>query len=450
MTPSSLPPSVMPIKTVAVLGLGYVGAVSSAMLARRGFKVIGVEANARKVAAYQAGQCPVREPGLDEALRQAIDHHRFTATEDLTAAVRDADVILVAVGTPSNAAGQPDLTAIDRVTEQMAHAIRADLRRRVVLIRSTVPPGTTATRLAPVLRDANPHTVVGHHPEFLREGSALRDFDAPAMIVTGSEPDRPDDRAAVNAVMAAFYHGIDAPRLALGPAESEMMKYACNVFHAIKINFANEIGSLAAACDADPQAVMHAFCQDTRLNISPTYLRPGFAFGGSCLPKDTRGLVSLGRQLGVDLPMIAAVLSANTAHLDRQLQRILALGRRRTLLVGLSFKAGSDDLRESPMVELAERLLGKGIPLSIYDADLKPGALIGANARFIEDRLPHLADLLADDLPPAVAAAETVLIAKTSHELDAIDLNGKHVIDLTRLSVTDPNHPTAAAIPRAA
>ncbi len=438
-----------PFRRVAVIGLGYVGAVSSAMLARRGFNIAGVEANARKLAAYQAGQCPVREPGLDEALRQAIDDHRFAATDDLAGAVRDADVILIAVGTPSDAAGWPDLTAIDSVTEQIAAAIASDLRRRVVLVRSTVPPGTTAARIAPLLRAANPNTVVGHHPEFLREGSALHDFEAPALIVSGSDPRSPADRAAVNSVISAFYAGIDAPRLALGPAESEMMKYACNVFHALKINFANEIGSLAAACGADPQAVMHAFCQDTRLNLSRAYLQPGFAFGGSCLPKDTRGLVCLGRECGVDLPMIGSILASNTAHLDRHLQRILALGRRRTLLVGLSFKAGSDDLRESPMVELAERLLGKGIPLSIYDPDLKPGALLGANARFIADRLPHLADLLVDDLPAAVAEAQTIVIAKSCDQLDTADQAGKQIINLTRLEATNPRQ-SVAAISRAA
>lgn len=433
------------IRTVAVVGLGYVGAVSAAMLARCGLRVIGVEMHPCKLAAFQAGQCPIREPGLDAAIAQAALDGRFTATDDLAAAVGEADVILVAVGTPSDATGQSDLSAIDRVTEQLAAAVSGDLRRRVVLVRSTVPPGTTSQRVTPILRQANPHTIVGHHPEFLREGSALRDFDSPALIVFGCDK---DDRPIVSAVMAAFYSGIDAPRLALDAAESEMIKYACNVFHAVKINFANEIGSLTAAAGADPQAVMDAFCRDTRLNISPAYLRPGFAFGGSCLPKDTRALVALARQRGIDLPMIGSVLSANAAHLDRQLQRILAYGRRPTLLVGLSFKAGSDDLRESPMVELAERLLGKGVPLRIFDADLDadalPGTLLGANARYVQQHLPHLADLLASDLPAAVAAARTIVVAKPAAALESLDLAGRDVVDLTRMQPANAGRNAAA------
>ncbi len=451
ITPHSASNNSMSIRSVAVVGLGYVGAVSAAMLARRSLRVIGVETHPRKLAAFQAGQCPIREPGLDAAIQQAVMDGRFTATDDLAAAAREADVILIAVGTPSDATGQSDLSAIDRVTEQLAASVSSDLRRRVVLVRSTVPPGTTAHRVAPVLREANPNTIVGHHPEFLREGSALRDFDAPALIVFGCAG---DDRATVSAVMAAFYGGIDAPRLALDTAESEMIKYACNAFHAIKINFANEIGSLAAAAGADPQAVMDAFCRDGRLNISPAYLRPGFAFGGSCLPKDTRALIALARQYGIDLPMIGSVLSANAAHLDRQLQRILALGRQETLLIGLSFKAGSDDLRESPMVELAERLLGKGVPLRIYDADLDadalPGTLLGANARYVQQHLPHLADLLVGDLPAAIAAARTIVIAKPAAGLESLDLTtGRSVIDLTRLTAADLSR-GSAAVSRAA
>jgi GDP-mannose 6-dehydrogenase len=428
---------------VAVIGMGYVGAVSSAALASRGCRVIGVEVSRVKLDMLRQGRSPVCEPGVDDAMRAAVRAGRFTATDRIDDAVRHSDIVMICVGTPSGDDGQVDLQAIDRVTSQLGEALRHVKHRVVVMIRSTVPPGTTRDRVASVLRAANPRTTVCHHPEFLREGSAMKDWAAPPMIVYGSD-DR--DRDEATHAIEMLYHGIDAPRLPLDTTESELMKYACNVFHAVKIDFANEIGSVAAAVGADPARVMDAMCHDRKLNISPAYLRPGFAFGGSCLPKDTRAIVGEAHRNGMRLPLIESVLTSNSEHLRRAVDRILRHGRKRTLLVGLSFKAGTDDLRESPMVELAERLLGKGIPLSIYDDDLLPNELVGANARYVHEHLPHLHLLLRDDLVDALRQVETVVIVKGGDALQGVDFTGKTVIDLSAGPATHASETAARRV----
>lgn len=415
--------------TVAMIGMGYVGAVSSAALAKQGCHVIGVEVQQAKLKMLQSGQSPVFEPGLQELVAKMHAAGKLDATDDLHAAVKEADIIMIAVGTPSDQQGKVNLNAIDRVTDELALALHFETKPRVVMVRSTVPPGTIATKIAPKLKAACPHVSICHHPEFLREGSALKDWQSPPMIVWGS--DDPSDRVAVDEAMHTLYHGVDAPHLPMGSRESELMKYACNIFHAVKIDFANEIGSLASAMGADPAAVMHAFSQDHKLNISPAYLKPGFAFGGSCLPKDTRAMMGKGREFGIDLPLISSVLDSNSAQLKRGVDQVLAQGRKRTLLLGLTFKPGTDDLRESPMVDLAEQLLGKGIPLSIYDPDLIPEKLIGANAAFVAEHLPHLKMLLRDHLDQALADAQVVVITKSIQSLQPDQLKGKTVIDLT-------------------
>lgn len=414
----------------AIVGMGYVGAVTAAAMTHRGWRVTGVEINPTKLKMLQAGKSPVSEPGLADAFAKATAGGKLDATDDLARAVENAELIMVAVGTPSADDGEADLQAIDRVTIQLAQALASRKRPCVVMIRSTVPPGTTRHRIAPIIHDANPHAAVCHHPEFLREGSALADWADPPMIVTGADG---KDSVATGRMIERIYEGIDAPRLAMAAAESELMKYACNVFHALKIDFANEIGSLAAACGADPNTVMEAFCNDRKLNISPAYLRPGFAFGGSCLPKDTRAVASRARRAGLKLPLIESVIESNDEHLSRQVDRVLRLGRQPALLLGLSFKANTDDLRESPMVELAERLLGKGVPLAIYDPDISHAAdrLLGANARYIHEHLPHLNALLRDDLAVAAGKAQTIIIGKTIKGLTDAMLADKDVVDLT-------------------
>ncbi|MBN4060926.1 UDP-glucose/GDP-mannose dehydrogenase family protein [bacterium AH-315-I18] len=440
--------TVKTMPTVAMIGMGYVGAVSSAALASQGCHVIGVEVQPTKLKMLQSGQSPVFEPGLQQLVSQMHASGKLDATDDLTAAVKAADIIMVAVGTPSNAQGQVNLDAINRVTDQLAMSLHFETKPRVVMIRSTVPPGTVATHIVPKLKASCPNIAVCHHPEFLREGSALKDWHQPPMIVWGS--DDPSDRVAVDQAMHTLYQNVDAPHLPLASRESELMKYACNIFHAIKIDFANEIGALANALGADPAKVMHAFSQDTKLNISPAYLKPGFAFGGSCLPKDTRAMMGKAHEFGIDLPLISSVLDANKAQLKRGVDAVLSHGRQRTLLLGLTFKAGTDDLRESPMVDLAEQLLGKGIALSIYDPDLIPENLIGANAVYVAQHLPHLKMLLRDDLQSALADAQVVVITKSIQSLQPEHLVGKTVIDLTgQGKFTQQNAETYQQIPNA-
>ena len=430
--------------TVAVIGLGYVGAVSAVKLAQRGCHVLGVESNAVKLEMFQRGRCPVREPGLSRAFGEVYETGRFQATDDVRGAVRRARVVFVCVGTPSDLTGSVDLGAIQRVSRQIAEALVAHPHPPVVVIRSTVPPGTTRMHIAPTLHAGNPDTVVCHHPEFLREGSAFDDWDHPAMIVYGAEH---RDRPAVRRQIDQLYAGIEAPVISVGLIESELMKYACNVFHAIKIDFANEVAAVAEAVGADPTEVMETFCCDAKLNLSTAYLKPGFAFGGSCLPKDTRALVTQGQRWGLNLPLIESVLPSNESHLVRQVQRVLRHGRKPTLLLGLSFKAGTDDLRESPTVELAERLLGKGVPLTIYDPDLQLGQLIGTNETYISKRLPHLKQLLCEDLDAALRDAEVIVIAKPMASFARVNLPDKVVIDLTGSHIPTPrphvSHPRA-------
>jgi len=349
--------------------------------ARRGCTVYGVEINKQKLHRLAVGQSPVRKPGLQQALGAAITAGRFRATDNLSDAVAGADLIMIAVGTPGDDHGSINLDAIDSVVRQLATIFRGDRRQRVVMVRSTVPPGTVSGRITPALRAASPTVCVCHHPEFLREGSGLSDFLSPAMIVTGSQA---EDRPYVAAMLDRLYAGIDAPRIFLDPTDSELLKYACNLFHAVKIDFANEMATLAAAAGADGATVMRGLCADQRLNISTAYLQPGFTFGGSCLTKDTRALVLEAQRHGLDLPLTQSVLESNRSHLQRQTEHVLRqCSGRRTLLIGLSFKAGTDDLRESPMLRLAESLLPAGVALTIFDPDLCGHDLVGANARHL-------------------------------------------------------------------
>jgi len=422
--------------SVAIIGMGYVGAVTAAALGDRGCQVIGVEISPVKLEQLRQGESPVREPGIDEVMLRLAQNGKLTATDSIAEAVEQAEVIMTCVGTPSASNGQVDLGAIERVTQALADALENVDEPRTVLIRSTVPPGTTSSLIRPLLTANNAQVSVAHHPEFLREGTALKDFQAPPMIIWGCEE---QDKLAVESIMHRLYQGIEAPRRSLGTVESELMKYACNVFHAVKIDFANEFGSLAESLGADPLAVMDAFCLDEKLNLSRRYLRPGFAFGGSCLPKDTRATCGLAMQQGLQLPLITSVNESNRHHLERGVHRVLSHGRGPTLMVGLSFKQGTDDLRESPNVELAERLIGKGVQLSIFDPDLCPNRLIGANAQYIAQRLPHLKLLLTDHLESSVQSAKVIVVAKAIDGLsDILTKTDAAVIDLTGSQLDRP------------
>ncbi|HEX7195452.1 MAG TPA: UDP-glucose/GDP-mannose dehydrogenase family protein [Candidatus Limnocylindria bacterium] len=404
---------------VAIVGLGYVGAVTAACLASLGRTVVGVDSDPHKVAAIAAGRSPISEPGLDELLAEGVASGRL-ATGGMREAVKRADVIMIAVGTPSASSGALDLTAVHRVAEEIGAALPHDGHYRTVVVRSTVLPGTTESEVRPRLETASGLRAgvdfgLATNPEFLRESSSIRDFFEASRTVIGAD----DDRSA--RMLRDVYAGVDAPIHVVPVRTSEMIKYTDNAFHAVKIAFANEISSFARSNGVDGREVMKVMMADDRLNISTAYLRPGYAFGGSCLPKDLRAITDRARKTDVDLPLLAAALTSNAAHFDRGLQLVEATGRRRVGMLGLSFKSSTDDLRESPAVAMAERLLGKGYELSIYDEDIHPERIRGANRAFIDQHLPHLGQLLSESLDATLAASDVVVVTKSWPELDRLD-----------------------------
>jgi GDP-mannose 6-dehydrogenase len=419
---------------IAVLGLGYVGCVTAAALAAEGHRVHGVDVDAAKVALLASGRSPIIEQGVDELVAEVVADGRLTATTDAAAAIQDAEVSLVCVGTPSTRAGELDLTAVRRVGEDIGRALADHGRDHVVAVRSTMLPGSVTQVVVPAIEAASGRRVgdgigVCVNPEFLREGSALTDFRDPPFTLIGS------DDPTVAAVVARLYAGLDAPVVVtdLGPAE--LVKYASNAFHALKVTFANEIGLLAKDLGVDSHQVMEVFARDTRLNISPAYLKPGFAFGGSCLPKDVRSLVARGRTRHLDLPVLSAILPSNERHLAHALELVERTGQRRVGMLGLSFKPGTDDLRESPNVALTERLIGKGYDVRIFDRNVSLARIVGANRRYIEEAIPHLSSLLVGDLEAVVDHAEVLVVGVDDPAFAALpDLvrADQHVIDLVR------------------
>jgi GDP-mannose 6-dehydrogenase len=403
---------------VAVIGLGYVGVVTAACLARLGREVIGVDTDTHKTDAIAAGRSPIAEPGLDELLAEGVAAGRISVAP-IGDAVAGADVIMVCVGTPSAPSGALDLAAVLRVSEQIGAAMPRDGRFRTVVIRSTVLPGTTDEQVRPALERASDRRAgegfgLATNPEFLREGSSVRDFFEATRTIIGA-----DDERSAEAVGAA-YDGLAAPVHVVPIRTSELVKYTDNAFHALKIAFANEIASFARAFGIDGRDVMSLMSADDRLNISTAYLRPGYAFGGSCLPKDLRAITDKARKSEIQLPLLDAALASNAAHFERGVALVEAAGGRHVALLGLSFKSSTDDLRESPAVALAERLLGRGYELAIYDPDVQPSELRGANKAFIEQHLPHLGRLLKRSLAEAIAGAETVVVTKTWDDLEAL------------------------------
>jgi GDP-mannose 6-dehydrogenase len=405
---------------VAIIGLGYVGAVTAACLAKLGVDVIGVDTDEHKVAAIAAGRSPIAEPGLDELLAEGVASGRLT-TGTIREAVERSDVIMIAVGTPSAPSGALDLAAVHRVAEEVGASLPADGRFRTVVVRSTVLPGTTDAEVRPRLEDASgmvagTHFGLATNPEFLRESSSIRDFFEASRTVIGAD----DDRSAQ--MVRAVYAGVPAPIYVVPIRTSEMVKYTDNAFHAVKIAFANEIASFARANGVDGRDVMKVMAADDRLNISTAYLRPGYAFGGSCLPKDLRAITDRARKTDVDLPLLDAALASNTAHFERGVRLVEASGRRNVGLLGLSFKSSTDDLRESPAVALAERLLGKGYRLSIYDEDIHPERLRGANRAFIDRHLPHLGQLLSESLDATIAGSDVLVLTKVWPDVETLAL----------------------------
>ena len=394
---------------ISIFGLGYVGAVTATCCAELRHEVVGVEINPDKVNLINRRQSPIVEPGLQERVTEVVRAGRLRATDDAEAAIGETAVSLICVGTPSAQAGAVSLTAVDKVMSQIGSALRRKREPHTVVIRSTVPPGTTEERLAPALVAASGRRIgedlhVCYNPEFLREGSAIEDFYHPPFTVIGSF-DEPGYRA-----VEAIYQDLQSPTFRTHCRVAESVKYLCNAFHALKIAFANEVGALLKGTGVDARVAMSIFCEDRRLNLSRAYLRPGFAFGGSCLPKDTRALMYLAKMHDVRMPLLEQLLPSNEAHIDRAFQIITRDGRRAVALFGLSFKAGTDDLRDSPLVTLAERLIGKGYPIKIFDHDLQLARLTGTNREFIDREIPHIEKLLAASPEAALEGAEIIVV----------------------------------------
>jgi GDP-mannose 6-dehydrogenase len=414
--------------------------VTAACFARAGHEVIGVDVSEDKVAMINAGQSPIVEPGLGDLIADMVAKKRLRATTASDAAIASTDLALVCVGTPSRRTGAPDFSAVERVAEQIGRGLRGRAVRYTVVLRSTVLPGTMTGLFLPALRagtgPAFPGELrVANNPEFMREGSSLRDFANPPLTLVGCE----DEDAA--AALRMLYTCVNAPFVQTGIAEAEMIKYVSNAFHALKVCFANEIGDLCAALGADAQEVSRIFLMDKKLNVSEAYLRPGYAFGGSCLPKDVRALLQAARSAYLPVPLLSAIVPSNEAQIRRAIDAVLDTHRRRVGIVGLAFKAGTDDLRESPMVALVEALIGKGCQVRIYDRNVSVARLVGANRRYIEEEIPHIASLMCGDLDEVLAHAEVVVIGNTDE--DAVRAaaqagDGRIVIDLTRKLAPPP------------
>lgn len=417
---------------ISVFGMGYVGTVSAACFAELGHDVIGVDVHSGKIDMINRGQSPVVEDGLDEVVTSAVKSGRLRAVADTEAAVLQSDVSLISVGTPMSRTGAPMLDALDTVVDGIGAALRHKNGGHTVVLRSTVPPGTTEGRMLPALaaksgRDGDGGLAVAFNPEFLREGCSVRDFRGPPFTIAGSPT-----TAGYDAV-EALYRGIDAPFVRTSTGVAESVKCLSNAFHAVKIAFANEAGVLLKSLGVDAQEAMRVFCADHQLNISPAYLRPGFAFGGSCLPKDVSALVTLAKAGHIDLPFLSSVMPANDAHIGRALQAILDEGRRKVALLGLAFKSGTDDLRHSPFVYLAERLIGKGYDLAIYDRNVHASKLLGKNREFIEREIPHFDRLLIADLRRALDGAGMIVVGHVSREdLAVLETahDGRPILDL--------------------
>jgi GDP-mannose 6-dehydrogenase len=397
---------------IVVVGLGYVGAVTAACLAELGHTVVGVDVDRQKVDEIEAGRTPIVEPRLEELVAAGRKSGRLQVTTDLAGALRACDIVMVCVGTPARSDGTVNLEHVDRVSADIGRELSRADKFIAVVYRSTVPPGTVDGRLRPMLEResalrADEDFGVAMAPEFLREGSGVADFFEPPFIVAGVRDER------TLGIVTELFAGLERPTHALTIEQAESLKYACNAYHALKITFANEVGRLLGAVGVDAREVMQVFCEDERLNISTAYLRPGFAFGGSCLPKDMRALMHLARVNDVDTPVLTGILRSNESHLRLAVRRILDAEARDVALLGLSFKPETDDLRESPYVELAETLVGKGVRLRIYDPIVNPDRLIGANRRYIESHLPHLQEMLVST-PDAALDGVSVAVAGTS------------------------------------
>lgn len=424
---------------VSVFGLGYVGSVSAASFAADGHTVIGVDVNADKVESLNEGRSPIVEKGLDELIRDNAGNGRLRATTSTKDAVDATDLSLICVGTPSRKNGSLDLTYLERVCEQIGDALATKAAYHVVVVRSTVLPGTTHGVVIPALERSSGKKYgtdfgVAVNPEFLREGTAIHDFRNPPLTLIGHNY-ASDAQAA-----EALYASVDAELVSTSIRTAEMIKYASNTWHALKVCFANEVGNLCKRLEIDSHEVMDIFCKDEKLNLSSYYMKPGFAFGGSCLPKDVRAMQYRAKEVDLDMPVIGSILGSNQLQIQHAIEMIADTGKKRIGLLGFSFKAGTDDLRESPIVILAEALLGKGYHLCIYDRNVSLARLVGANRDYINKQIPHLSSLLSESLDQVIDQSDVLVVGNGSPEfVDALRRTRAEqiVIDLFRLKGID-------------
>jgi GDP-mannose 6-dehydrogenase len=412
------------------MGLGYVGCVSAACFAEIGHSVLGVDRDLNKVEAVRKAQSPFFEAGLDSLIQRNVASGRLNAGPLDEAALGEADVVMLCVGTPSQANGNIDLSHLRRVCDDIAALLRPRKKRLIVTVRSTVFPGTCESLLETIFAHREDVDIVSN-PEFLREGTAVKDFMEPSLLVVGGS----SNEAAQS--VADLYAGLPGEVSIVSLRTAELIKYTCNAFHALKIGFANEIGSLASSLGVNPEQVMATMCKDTKLNISPAYLKPGFAFGGSCLPKDLRALTFRASRLDLKLPLLESVLPSNDEHLRRSIREILELKGTRIGIFGLAFKEDTDDLRESPVITIIEHLIGKGRSVKIYDPHIQLDEIYGSNLSFVVSALPHIGRLLTRSLNDLISSSDTLVIAQkpTPAALTQMGASGLPILDLTKLSI---------------
>lgn len=429
--------------SISVFGLGYVGTVTAAALADAGHEVIGVDSNPAKVAVIQAGRSPVVESGLGELVKRVVDSGHLVATTDASDAVRRSVISIVCVGTPSNSNGSLDVSHVRKVSAEIGAALRDGDGRHVVVVRSTLLPGSTRDVVVAEVARTSGRTLgdgfgVAFNPEFLREGSSLRDYAHPPFTLIGAD----DEETA--RIVESIYHHVDAEVIHAPIEVAETVKYVSNAFHALKVSFANEIGNVCAAQGIDSHRVMDIFVRDTKLNVSPAYLRPGFAFGGSCLPKDLRALTYHSRRLDMSSPVLESIIPSNHQQIERAYRLVEETGKRVVGVIGMSFKAGTDDLRESPMVELIERLIGKGFDVRVFDRNVSLAGLQGANRAYIESEIPHIASLMEDDLDRLVRDSEVLVVGHGGDEVRAAVAGAREstaIVDLVRLGDATETRP---------
>ena len=421
---------------ISIFGMGYVGPVSAGCLAKNGHEIIGVDPNQTKVDLINQGNTPIIEQDIGEIITSAVANKKLHATMDVIEAVLATEMSLICVGTPSQSNGNLNLKYVQTVCEEIGTALRDKDDFHIVVIRSTMLPGSMKNVVIPDLESASGKKAgvdfgVCNNPEFLREGTAVYDFYNPPKTVIGET-----DKKSGSAV-AMLYEKLDAPLIRTDVKTAEMVKYVDNVWHALKVGFANEIGNICKQIELDGHKVMDIFCQDQKLNLSPYYLKPGFAFGGSCLPKDVRALTYKGQSLDLDLPILNAILPSNHLQIEMGINMVIEVGNKKIGILGMSFKAGTDDLRESPIVELIERLLGKGYDIRIYDKNVNVAALTGANKHYILNHIPHISNLLSNSIDEVLSHSETIVIGNGDKEFnllqDKINSN-QSIIDLVRLS----------------